>query len=111
MTSDEIRYRLFKLIQAQPDITQRQLAQELGVSLGKTHYCLKALIDKGWVKAARFRDNPNKGVYAYLLTPRGITEKARVTTRFLKRKIGKFKAIKVEIEELRSEVEDKVELS
>ena len=111
MTSEEIHYRLFKLIQAQPDITQRQLAQELGVSLGKTHYCLKALIDKGWVKAARFRDNPNKGVYAYLLTPRGITEKARVTTRFLKRKIDEFEAIKGQIKELRSEVKDKVEQS
>ncbi len=111
MTSDEIRYRLFKLIQAQPDITQRQLAQELGISLGKTHYCLKALIDKGWVKAARFRDNPHKGVYTYLLTPKGITEKARVTARFLKRKIEEFESIKGQIKQLRSEVEDKVEQS
>ncbi len=111
MTPDEIRYRLFKLIQAQPDITQRQLAQELGISLGKAHYCLKALIDKGWVKAARFRDNPNKGVYAYLLTPSGAAEKARVTVRFLRRKIEEFEAIKGEIKELRNEVEDKVEQS
>ncbi len=105
MTPDEIRYRLFKLIQAQPDITQRQLAQELGISLGKTHYCLKALIDKGWVKAARFRDNPNKGVYAYLLTPKGIGEKARVTARFLKRKMKEFETIKGQIKELKKEIE------
>ena len=105
MTTEEIRYRLFKLIQAQPDITQRQLAQELGISLGKTHYCLKALIDKGWVKAARFRDNPNKGVYAYLLTPKGITEKARVTAQFLKRKMKEFEAITGQIKELKKEVE------
>ncbi len=104
MTSEEIRYRLFKLIQARPNITQRQLAQELGVSLGKTHYCLKALIDKGWVKAARFRDNPNKGVYAYLLTPSGAAEKARVTARFLRRKMKEFEAIKGQIEELKEEV-------
>ncbi len=105
MPIDEIRYRLFKLIQDQPDITQRQLAQELGVSLGKTHYCLKALIDKGWVKAARFRANPNKSVYAYLLTPKGIVEKARVTTQFLKRKIDEFEAIKGQIKELKKEVD------
>ncbi len=105
MASEEIRYRLFKLIQAQPDITQRQLAQELGISLGKTHYCLKALIDKGWVKAARFRDNPNKGVYAYLLTPKGIAEKARVTKQFLKRKMDEFETIKSQIKELKKEME------
>ena len=105
MPVDEIRYRLFKLIQAQPDITQRQLAQELGVSLGKTHYCLKALIDKGWVKAARFRANPNKSVYAYLLTPKGIAEKTRVTAQFLKRKKREFEAIKSQIKELIKEME------
>ncbi|MGV6827415.1 MAG: MarR family EPS-associated transcriptional regulator, partial [bacterium] len=70
--SDEIHYRVLKAIEANPEISQRELASALGVSLGKTNYCLKALIDKGWVKVKNFKKNNNKLGYAYLLTPNGI---------------------------------------
>lgn len=102
---DQIRYRLLKLLHERPDITQRQLAREMGVSLGKANYCLRALIQKGLVKAANFRNNPNKKMYVYLLTPKGIEEKAQVTARFLQRKLAEYDAIRHEIGELRKEVE------
>jgi EPS-associated MarR family transcriptional regulator len=104
MLDDETRYRLLKRLQADPDVSQRALAQELGISLGKLNYCLRAVIDKGWVKAANFRNSRNKKAYAYYLTPQGIDEKARVTGRFLKRKIAEYEAVQREIEELRREV-------
>ncbi len=104
MPDDEIRYRLFRLIEANPGISQRELARELGVSLGKVNYCLRALIDKGWVKAHNFRRNRNKLGYAYLLTPSGMKEKARLTVRFLRRKMAEYEALEAEIERLRAEV-------
>ena len=100
---DEDRYKILKLLSDNADLNQRQLADALGVSLGKTNYCLKALIEKGMIKAGNFRSNPNKGSYAYLLTPKGIDEKARVTLRFLNRKQSKYEALQVELEELRQE--------
>lgn len=107
MPPDEIHYRLFKLIEAQPDISQRQLAKALGVSLGKVNYCLKALVDKGWVKVRNFQRNfqrnPSKRSYAYLLTPRGIEEKAQLTARFLKQKMTEYAQLKQEIEQLQRE--------
>ena len=84
--TDEIHYRLLKLLQAQPDASQRQLAQALGISLGKTNDCLRALIARGLVKAEHFRTSNNKLAYAYLLTPEGIETKTRITARFLNRK-------------------------
>ena len=104
MPSDEIRYKLLKVIEANPDITQRDLANRLGVSLGKANYCLKALIEKGLIKARNFKNSHNKIGYAYLLTPKGIEEKAGVTVRFLERKMEEYEALKHEIEELRREV-------
>ncbi len=104
MTIDETHYRIFKLIEAQPNITQRQLAQALGISLGKTNYCLRALIEKGQVKASNFQHNPNKKSYVYLLTPKGIEEKAQLTGRFLKRKMSEYEMLRQEIEQLKSEV-------
>ncbi|MDZ7662782.1 MarR family EPS-associated transcriptional regulator [Thiohalophilus sp.] len=103
MLTDETRYKLLKLLEQNPGINQRELASELGISLGKTNYCLKALIDKGWVKAGNFRQNPRKMHYAYLLTPRGLEEKARVTLRFLKRKQEEYEQLVDELEELREE--------
>ena len=100
---DEIHLRLLKAIQANPQATQRELSEALGVSLGKAHYCLKALVDKGWVKAQNFRANPNKLGYAYLLTPAGIDAKARLTVRFLRRKLDEYDMLRAEIEELRRE--------
>ena len=76
----------------------------MGISLGKVNYCLRALIEKGWVKAANFRRSSNKVAYAYLLTPRGIDEKARVTAQFLMRKVAEYEALEKEIENLRREV-------
>lgn len=101
---DEAHYRLLRLIETRPDATQRELAQALGVSLGKANYCVKALIDKGWVKARNFRNNKNKLAYAYLLTPRGMEQKAAITLQFLRRKVGEYEALKREIADLRREV-------
>ena len=100
---DEIAYKLLKSIEEDPSQSQRELSLSLGISLGKLSYCLKALIDKGLVKAGNFRKNPQKQDYLYLLTPQGIEEKAKVTMRFLKRKVKDYEELKREIEELQKE--------
>jgi len=100
---DEIAYKLLKLIEAEPHLSQREIAQKMGVSLGKTNYCLKALIDKGFIKLQNFYNNKKKSAYIYFLTPKGIEEKAAVTYRFLHRKIEEYEKIKVEIENLKNE--------
>ncbi len=104
MLSDEIRYKLLKKLETNPDTSQRELAEEMGVSLGKINYCLKALIGKGWVKARNFKNSYDKQAYIYLLTPKGIEEKASVTLRFLKRKVEEYEQLEEEIEQLRLEV-------
>ena len=105
MLSEEVRYKLLKLLEPNPHLSQREVARELGISLGKVNYCLKALVDKGWIKAANFKNSRNKAAYMYLLTPRGFEEKARVTARFLTRKVREYEALRVEIEQLRNEAE------
>lgn len=100
---DEIAYKLLKLIEAEPHLSQREIAQKMGVSLGKTNYCLKALVDKGFIKLQNFYNNKKKSAYVYFLTPKGIEEKAAVTYRFLQRKIKEYEKIKIEIEHLKSE--------
>ena len=102
--NEEISYKLFKLIEDDPDLSQRELAIAMGISLGKTNYCLKALMDKGWLKARNFKNSNNKIAYAYVLTPRGLTEKAKLTTRYLKRKVHEYERLKTEIEQLQKEV-------
>ncbi|WLD59423.1 MarR family EPS-associated transcriptional regulator [Salinispirillum sp. LH 10-3-1] len=104
MLTDEYRYKIMKQIEANPSISQRELARELDISLGKVNFCLKALVDVGMVKASNFKKNPNKSGYLYLLTPAGIEEKAKVTARFLKRKTEEFDALKVEIENLQEDL-------
>lgn len=94
-----------RLLTVRPELSQRQLAQELGLSLGKTHYVLHALLDKGLLKIEKFRRSDNKRVYAYLLTPRGVAEKMRLTKTFLDRKELEFELLKTEIRSLRVEVE------
>lgn len=89
-----------RLLEANPDLTQRQLAEALGVSVGGLNYCLKALIQKGFVKVNNFRQSKNKFGYVYLLTPAGASEKARLTGSFLQRKMQEYEAIKAEIEAL-----------
>ena len=87
-----------------PDITQRELAEKLGVSVGGLNYCLKALIDKGWVKIQNFSNNKNKLGYAYLLTPTGVVQKASLTSSFLKRKMQEYEALKQEIKQMKQKV-------
>ena len=101
--NDEITYKLLKLIEAETHLSQRDIAQKMGVSLGKTNYCLKALIDKGFIKLQNFYNNDKKSAYIYFLTPSGIEEKAEVTYRFLQRKIKEYEDIKVEIANLKNE--------
>ena len=98
MSSQEIQLQVMRAIELNPRLTQRQLAEVLGVSLGKAHYCMKALIDKGWVKMGNFSHNQKKLDYAYLLTPKGIKSKAVLTTHFLQRKMMEYEALRQEIE-------------
>jgi len=105
MLTDEYRYKILKLVEENPEVSQRQLARELGISLGKTNYCLKALIEKGMLKASNFRNSKNKIAYIYKLTPKGIEEKIAVTGRFLKRKVYEYELLCTEIERLTDEVE------
>ena len=97
-------YRVLRLIEEQPEVSQRKLARALGVSLGKTHYLLKALLDKGLVKANNFRRSDNKLAYAYLLTPSGIAAKLELTRAFLRLQEGEYRAVREEIERLRREL-------
>lgn len=91
-------------------MSQRDLAKALGVSLGKTNYCIKALLVKGLIKMQNFRNNQNKLGYAYLLTPAGVDEKARITLRFLKFKVKEYERLRIEIDELYRETEQKRKL-
>jgi EPS-associated MarR family transcriptional regulator len=103
--TDEMRCLLLRRLAADPDTSQRQLAKELGVSLGKLNYSLQALITKGWVKADNFTRNPSKKGYAYLLTPKGVEAKARLTVHFLHHKVIEYEKLMTEIDELRQEVQ------
>ena len=102
--SEQRQLDAMRLLEAKPEMTQRELAEALGVSLGATNYCLKALAEKGWVKLESFQNNPNKLGYLYLLTPMGMAAKTTLTTRFLRRKLAEYEALKAEIEQLESEV-------
>lgn len=103
MLPEEVRYKLLKVLGPNPQLSQRELARELGISLGRINYCLRALMDKGWIKAANFKNSRNKIAYMYLLTPRGLEEKARLTTRFLQIKMREYEALRIEIEQIRTE--------
>lgn len=105
--TDELRYHLLKTLELSPNLTQRQIAAELGLSLGKVNYCLRALVEKGWVKARNFKNSRNKLAYMYLLTPSGLEEKARVTYHFLRRKLAEIEDLRSEIQELRDEAQRK----
>lgn len=104
MSDQEIQFKALKLLDKNPNFSQRELSAELGVSLGKTHYVVKALINMGWVKLDNFRRSDNKLGYAYLLTAKGISEKADITVRFLARKQLEYDALRDEIEQLKAEV-------
>ena len=102
----DTHFKVMDLIYKQPDISQRELAKLAGISLGSMHYCLKALAQKGWVKAGNFKNNPDKSVYLYLLTPEGISQKSKLAIDFLKRKKQEYDEHKQEIEQLTEELHE-----
>ena len=101
---DELRLRVLRALEANPELSQRQLASELGVSLGGVNYALKALVERGFVKAGNFRKSGNKVAYLYVLTPQGVAEKASLATAFLGRKLEEYEVLTQEIEALKGEV-------
>ena len=105
MNNKDIHLDLLRKLEANPEYTQRELSQEMGVSLGKINYCMKKLTQKGWVKLTNFSHNPNKVGYIYLLTPKGIEQKARLTVAFLKIKMAEYEMLKEEISKLKQDAE------
>lgn len=102
--AQEIHLKVLRELEDNPSITQRELARKVGVSLGKANYCLKALIEKGFIKARNFRNSNNKRAYLYVLTPKGIEAKARISVAFLRRKMKEYERLKAEIAQLEREV-------
>ena len=107
MLDETTHYSLLKTLEENPGLSQRDLAKRLGVSLGKVNYCLNALVEKGSLKINNFRNNENKLAYAYLLTPHGVEQKARMTIEFLQIKVREYERLRMEIEELKREAEQK----
>lgn len=101
---DELRLRVLRALEANPELSQRQLAAELGVSLGGVNYALRALVERGFVKADNFRKSGKKVAYLYVLTPQGVAEKASLATAFLSRKLEEYEVLRQEIEALKGEV-------
>lgn len=107
--TEDLHFRVLKLLQDKPDISQRDLAAQLGISHGKMNYCLNALMGKGLVKLHNFSNSQHRWRYAYVLTPTGFAEKAALTGRFLKRKMAEYEALRAEIEALQAEVRNDFE--
>jgi EPS-associated MarR family transcriptional regulator len=103
IVADEMHYKLMRLLESNPEMSQREVARELDVSLGKVNYCLRALIQKGWIKATNFKNSHNKAAYMYLLTPRGIEGKLILAARFLQSKVREYQSLRVEIKQMRRE--------
>ncbi|MFH2058482.1 MAG: MarR family EPS-associated transcriptional regulator [Pseudomonadota bacterium] len=103
---NEIRLRLLNLLQEEPELTQREMNQKMGVSLGKVNFCISALTKKGMIKVERFKKTPNKSAYMYRLTPKGLEELARLTISFLKIRISEYDRIKREIKSLSDQVNE-----
>ena len=104
MTPEEAQLRLLQLIEDQPTLSQRGMARALGLSLGKTNYCLRALMDAGLVKTRNFRNSDNKLAYAYRLTPKGVQERIGATVRLLERKSREYDVLRTEIERLKADL-------
>jgi EPS-associated MarR family transcriptional regulator len=100
----DAHYLVMHILQKNPHLTQRELSRELGLSLGKLNYCLKALANKGWIKIGNFKQSKTKIRYVYLVTPQGISEKAHMTKEFLSRKIKEYEALRAEIDLLKTEI-------
>ena len=105
MNKQDIRLDLLRRLESNPKYTQRELSQEMDVSLGKVNYCMKKLTEKGWIKLTNFTHNPNKIGYAYLLTPKGIEEKGSLTISFLRKKMEEYEMLKEEISILKQDTE------
>ena len=101
---EEIQLKVLRRLQQTPEVSQRVLAKELGISLGSINFCFQALVEKGWVKMQNFSQSPTKLRYAYLLTPTGVAQKSKLTAEFLKRKVAEYEALQLEIEKLKSEI-------
>jgi len=99
-SKEDTRFRVMRILEEEPELSQREIAQRLGISLGGVNYCLNALIEKGQVKVRNFRASNNKIRYAYILTPKGIADKTAMTGRFLQRKLAEYEALKAEIQAL-----------
>jgi len=104
MHSEDARYKILRILEKNPEASQRQMAEELGISLGKVNYCLQALVEKGLVKARNFSKSQDKRRYLYVLTPSGIDKKAKMAARFLQRKMAEYEALSLEIEEIRKDL-------
>lgn len=102
---EDVRYRVLRLLSANPEMSQRELAEAVGISLGGVHYVIAALVEKGLIKLGNFRSASDKRRYAYILTPRGLAEKATITRRFLARKVEEYEELRMEIEDLQREAE------
>ena len=100
----EIRYRLLKILAEEPQLGQREMAKKMGISLGKVNFCVSELAAKGWIKITRLKSARKKIPYIYMLTPKGVEEKGKLTIRFLKRKVSEYEEIKVQISEIYQEV-------
>jgi EPS-associated MarR family transcriptional regulator len=100
MNNKDIRLDLLRKLQLNPKCTQRELSKEMGISLGKVNYCMQKLTKKGWIKLTNFSRSSNKLGYMYLLTPKGIEQKAKLTRSFLKTKLDEFEILKEEISQL-----------
>ena len=101
---EDIQFEVLRRLHQTPEVSQRILAKELGISLGSINFCFQALVEKGWVKMQNFNQSKNKLRYAYLLTPIGISEKSKLTAKFMKRKVAEYEALQVEIESLKAEI-------
>lgn len=107
---EDVRFRVLSLLQKNPEMSQRNLAETVGIGLGSVNYCLKALIDKGLIKLGNFSASDDKRRYAYILTPKGLSERAVLTSRFLQRKMAEYETLKAEIESLKNELEQRNDL-
>lgn len=103
--NDDTLFWTLKVLHKNPGVTQRTLAKEVGINVSSINFCLKALVEKGWIKMGNFSKNPDKLSYAYLLTPTGVAEKAVLTRRFLRRKMVEYEKLREEIEALQLEAE------
>jgi len=103
--ADETRYHVLRLLHGNPELSQRDVARRLSVSLGTVNYCVRALIGKGWLKVVNFKNSHNKAAYMYLLTPSGVEQKGRLTLKFLRLKVREYEALRAEIRRMRREAE------